>query len=250
MKKNDSISIGELARVGIFLICVFIVIELLDYATTPAPLPPPPIPQPIVARSIKEIVRGDTTKKQVIFTFDGGAGAESTNAILSALAKHHVKGTFFLTGKFVEQNPAAVRAIHTAGHEIFSHTYDHPHLPELTDAEIAVQFEKMEKTLQDTIGITPKPYFRPPYGDRNERVLQAAFNAGYESIYWTSDALDWEEDSGMTAGEVKSRIINNVAPGTIYLMHLGDSITGQILDDVFTEIESKGYKLVSLTEGI
>ena len=33
-------------------------------------------------------------------------------------------------------------------------------------------------------------------------------------------------------------------------MHIGDNITGEILDEVFTYIENKGYKIVSLTEGI
>jgi len=33
-------------------------------------------------------------------------------------------------------------------------------------------------------------------------------------------------------------------------MHIGDTITGSILDDVFTNIEARGYRIVSLTEGI
>ena len=58
-----------------------------------------------------EIVWGNRSEKQVIFTFDGGATAESGEAILSALKKHNVKGTFFLTGKFVEKNQELVKKI-------------------------------------------------------------------------------------------------------------------------------------------
>ncbi len=198
----------------------------------------------------EEIVRGDTTKKQVTFTFDAGEGAQSADSILQVLAKHKTKGTFFLTGKFIERNPDLVRRMVALGHEIYSHTYDHPHLTQLTDGEILDEFKKMEEVLYKTAGISPKPYFRPPYGDRDDRVLRAAFKAGYESIYWSIDGRDWEETLGTNAADVRARILNNLAPGNIYLMHVGDTITGTILDDVFTEIENRGYTLVSLTQGL
>jgi peptidoglycan/xylan/chitin deacetylase (PgdA/CDA1 family) len=69
-------------------------------------------------------------------------------------------------------------------------------------------------------------------------------------VYWTVDAHDWEESTGVTASEVTDRIISNLRPGNIYLMHVGDNITGEVLDSVFTMIEDKGYKIVSLTEGL
>ena len=212
-------------------------------------IPPPSKIEPR-ARSDKEIVWGDTSKNQVIFTFDGGDGNQSAEGILAALARHHVKGTFFLTGKFVERNPDLVRRFVAAGHEIFSHTYDHPHLTQLSDADVIDEFTKMASVLASTTGASPRPYFRAPYGDRDQRVLDDAFKAGYRSVYWTIDAHDWEQSTGVTAQEVHAQIMNNLAPGTIYLMHFGDTITAQILDQVFTEIENKGYRIVSLTQGL
>lgn len=200
--------------------------------------------------SAKEITHGDTSKKEVIFTFDGGGTIQSADAILQVLAKHHIQGTFFLTGKMVEAHPDLVKRIAAAGDEIFSHTYDHPNLTALTDNQITGEFTKMEGVLETTAGISPKPYFRAPYGAQNARVLAIAAQDGYQSIYWTVDALDWREPQGETAAQVKKRILSNIAPGNIYLMHIGDYITGSILDDVFTTIESKGYKIVSLTQGI
>lgn len=200
--------------------------------------------------SAEEITHGDTSKKEVIFTFDGGGTVQSADAILAVLAKHHVKGTFFLTGKMVEAHPDLIKRIAASGNEIFSHTYDHPDLTALTDDQITGELTKMESVLQTTAGISPKPYFRAPYGARDARVLAVAAQAGYRSVYWTVDALDWREPQGETAAQVKERILSHVAPGTIYLMHVGDGITGSILDEVFTTIESRGYKIVSLTQGI
>ncbi len=108
----------------------------------------------------------------------------------------------------------------------------------------------MEQVLLATVGISPQPYYRAPYGDRNARVNAVALKAGYQSVFWTDDARDWEESNGMSAERVKYLILSSLKPGSIYLMHFGDNITGAILDDVFTTVESRGYKIVSLTEGL
>jgi len=212
-----------------------------------------PVPFAVFTRSSitpKEITHGDTSKKDVIFTFDGGGGIQSGDKILEVLAKHHVKGTFFLTGKMVATNPDLVKRIAAAGNEIFSHTYDHPNLTMISNDQIGSELAKFENILQATVGISPKPYFRAPYGARNSRVLAVAAKYGYQSVYWTVDARDWMKSPQENPAKVKERILSSVAPGNIYLMHVGDTITGQILDSVFTAIEARGYKIVSLTQGL
>lgn len=199
---------------------------------------------------INEISKGDTSKRQIILTFDGGSGSESVREILSALDKHHIKSTFFLTGKWVENNPFHVIRIHGAGHEIFSHTFNHPHLTEISDMEIRNELRSMDAILYKLLGIHSKPYFRPPYGDRDDRVLSIASSEGYQSIYWSIDAKDWMESTGETNSSVENRILESLQPGNIYLLHLGDHITGNILDDLINKIQEANYKIVSLTEGI
>lgn len=115
----------------------------------------------------KEIVRGNTEKNQVIFTFDGGDTDQSAEKILNVLEKHKVKGTFFLTGKFVENYPELVKRIAAQGEEIFSHTYDHKDLETLSDGEITAELTMMETVLGNTVHISPKPFFRAPYGSRD-----------------------------------------------------------------------------------
>lgn len=195
-----------------------------------------------------EISRGNPNKKQIIFTFDGGAGMNSGPKILEIAKKHNVKVTFFVTGKFIEKYPKATKQIALDGHEIFNHTYSHPYLTKISDEQIIEEFAKTEKIINDLTDKSTKPYFRPPYGDRNKHVIDFAASLGYQSVYWTLDALDWMPDK--TAEFVKTRIESNLKNGAIILMHTGDDITGQILDEVFTYIENQGYKIVSLTEGI
>lgn len=195
-----------------------------------------------------EITHGNQTKKQIIFTFDCGAGINSADKILEAAQKHNLQLTFFSTGKFAEKNPEIIKKFSAAGHEIFNHTYSHPHLTEITDEQIIEEFAKADEIINKLTGATTKPYFRPPYGDRNQHVLDLAQSLGYQSVFWTIDALDWMPDK--TAEQVKTQIYSRLKNGAIILMHVGDDITGQILDEVFTKLENDGYKIVNLSEGL
>jgi peptidoglycan/xylan/chitin deacetylase (PgdA/CDA1 family) len=220
-------------------------------SATLSPATPKPTPSPTptgFTQTPAEISKVKTTDKRVVFTFDAGAGNQSADKILAVLAKHKVKGTYFVTGKWVEQNTNATKQIATAGHEIFNHTYSHPYLTKVTESVIVTEFQKTEDIIRNATGKTSKPYFRPPYGDRNAQVLNIAAKKGYQSVYWTTDALDWQPE--MTNEKVKARILNSLTPGAIYLMHIGDTITGDILDEVFTEIKARGYTIMSLTEGL
>lgn len=204
----------------------------------------------IRATSSVEIVRGDSSKNQIILTFDGGDGNQSAEKILSTLANRGLTSTFFLTGRFIENNRDLVRRMVDSGQEVFSHTYFHPHLPELSDGEIARELIRTEDVFTRLTGRSIKPYFRAPYGERNSRVLSVAFREGYQSVFWTVDALDWEESLGQTEAMVEDRIIYSLAPGNIYLLHLGDNISGAILPSLIGKIEKRGYKVVSLLQGI
>ena len=172
----------------------------------------------------------------MIFTFDCGAGTNSAEKILEITAKHGIRATFFSTGKFAEKNPEVIKKFSVAGHEIFNHTYSHPHLTKITDEQIKEEFAKADEIISKLTGATTKPYFRPPYGSRNQHVLDIAQSLGYQSVFWTIDALDWMPDK--TAEQVKTQIYSKITPGAIILMHVGDDITGQILDEVFIKLEN------------
>jgi len=195
-----------------------------------------------------EISRGNAAKKQLIFTFDCGSGNNSVDKIMETAEKRKVKLTFFATGKFAEKYPEDIKKIAEKGHEIFNHTYSHPHLTQITDEEIKNELEKTEKIIFDLTGKTTKPFFRPPYGDRNQHISDIAKEAGFHMVYWTFDALDWMPEK--TAQDVKNQIYSKISPGAIILMHVGDDTTGNILDEVFEKVENDGYKIVNLSEGL
>lgn len=213
-------------------------------ALTPVKIPASTITQ----TNFEEIRHGDTSKKQVIFTFDAGSGNKSAPGILAALSKRGLKSTFFFTGHWIENNPVLAKQIVDAGHEVFNHSYSHPYFTKLTPTEITLELEKMDDLLASTTGVRTKPYFRAPYGDRNDIAIKAAADAGYRSIYWDVDGIDWRD--GETTETIKNRVLNHIHSGAIVLLHVGDIPTGDVIEEIFTEVEARGYKIVSLTEGL
>jgi len=196
--------------------------------------------------STQEIIRGPAFSKRVALTFDSGVENKATPAILKALKDADVKVTFFLTGKWIEENPGLTREIAEQGHIIGNHTYSHPDLTEETDKDIAYQLSACNELVRKKVGLSTKPLFRPPYGSRDSRVLKVAADNGYRSVYWTLDSLDWKPS--MTPEQVKNRIITGLSNGTIVLQHCGSSQSAEILPELIKEIRKKGYEIVTVPE--
>lgn len=192
-----------------------------------------------------EIVLGNTAKRQVALTFDAGASAEPLARILAALQQGGVCATFFLTGDWAAKNPAAVRAIVAGSHEIANHSNTHPDFTTLSNAEIVQELATTEQIVQGIVGRTTKPYFRPPYGARDDRVLAAAWSAGYRGVYWTVDSGDWREDA--TVDGVVSRILNNAQNGAIFIEHVGSVQTAEGLPRIIAGLRAQGYEIVPLS---
>lgn len=216
--------------------------------TIPLILPTQPIASPTHIPLLTEVSWGNRSIKQVIFTFDAGSGNQSLQAILNTLAGYNVEGSFFITGAWAEKYPNDLHKIAANGHAIYNHTYSHPHLKPLSDQQIKDELHRTDTIIQSIVGFDSKPYFRAPYGERDARILGVAASQGYRHVYWTIDAWDWKTD--IQAQQVQDRILSNLQPGTIYLMHVGDAITGQILPDVFKQMYDKGYIIKSLEQGL
>lgn len=211
-------------------------LEATPVATT-APLPTPTVPP--------ELVRGDPARPEVALTFDAGASSEPTPAILDALKSAGVTATMFLTGEWIRQNQALVRRIVAEGHQVANHTFNHPDLRNLKDSDIVAQLQGTAQLFNQVTGSQMAPYFRPPFGGRDARVLRAAWSAGYRSVYWTLDSGDWRENA--TADAVRWRVLGQIQNGHIVVMHLGSRATAQALPEILRGLKAAGYRMVTVS---
>ena len=192
-----------------------------------------------------EIAQGGTNKRQVALTFDAGASAEPLPKILAALRQAGVRSTFFLTGDWARQNPDSVKAIVADGHELANHSLTHTDFTTMSDAQMVQELQATEGIVQGIAGRSTKPYFRPPYGARDKRVLATVWAAGYRSVYWTIDSTDWREEA--TVDGVVKRILDNAANGTIFIEHVGSLQTAEGLPRIIAGLRQQGYEIVPLS---
>src|SRR5690242_6801060 len=73
----------------------------------------------------RSLVAGDDPA-EVALTYDDGPNDPYTGQLMDVLARHQVRATFFVIGRYVRQKPNLVRALHRSGHLIGCHTMTHP----------------------------------------------------------------------------------------------------------------------------
>src|SRR5882724_7045726 len=108
--------------------------------------------------------------KQLSLTYDDGPNDPHTLRLLEVLAKHNVRATFFLIGRYVQQRPDIVRELAEAGHVIGNHTFNHPLLIFKRPSELRAQLEDCDRALTDAAG-EHSNLFRPPFGGRRPAVM-------------------------------------------------------------------------------
>jgi polysaccharide deacetylase family protein (PEP-CTERM system associated) len=85
----------------------------------------------------------------------------NTHRLMKILDRHQVRATFFVLGWVAQQHPQLVRDIHSAGHEIGSHTFWHRLIYQLSPEEFRTDLRQSRDILQELIGI-PVTAFRAP----------------------------------------------------------------------------------------
>ncbi|MCF6095432.1 polysaccharide deacetylase family protein [Thermovorax subterraneus] len=168
----------------------------------------------------------------VALTFDATYGDNQTEPILNILRQNGIRATWFISGIWAENFPTLLRSIFTAGHEIGNHSHTHPHMTQLSTAEMSSQITNATRAIQRVIDVQVD-MFRPPFGEYNQTHLNVAAGLGYRTIMWTIDTLDWQ-NPGLDA--IVNRVLSNAANGAIILMHNAAADTPQPLPRIIREL--------------
>ncbi|KAG0042904.1 chitin deacetylase [Gryganskiella cystojenkinii] len=122
-------------------------------------------------------------------TYDDGP-TEFSEQLYDALDKTNQKATLFYIGSNVIQNWQAARRACGAGHQIAVHTWSHHPSTSLTNEQFVAEVKYTEMAIKELCGFTPV-YFRPPYGDIDNRIRGLLDQMGYTSVIWDLDTDDW-----------------------------------------------------------
>lgn len=131
----------------------------------------------------------DTEEKKVSISFDAAWGAEDTDELLRILKENDVKTTFFMCGYWVDEYPEEVKKIAADGHDLGNHSATHPHMSQLSKENIKKELMLTHEKVK-TLTNTEMNLFRPPFGEYDNKVIEAAEETGYYTIQWDVDTLD------------------------------------------------------------
>jgi peptidoglycan/xylan/chitin deacetylase (PgdA/CDA1 family) len=192
--------------------------------------------------------RGITNEKIVALTFDDGPNPAPahTPALLDALKRAKVHATFFVVGARAEQCTDILQRMTVDGHEVANHSYSHANLTYLDHAALERELCRTSVIIRDATGIRPK-FYRPPGGNYNSAVVDAAGALGMAGAYWTIDGLKFETDP-FTPQRLTQYVLGLVRPGAIILMHNAPENTIQALPAIVAGLRARGYEMLTMTE--
>jgi peptidoglycan-N-acetylglucosamine deacetylase len=190
--------------------------------------------------------------KELALTYDDGPNDPHTFRLLEVLARHNVRATFFLIGRYVKRRPDIARELAQAGHVIGNHTFSHPDLIFCSTLQTRMQLQDCEQALTDAVEEHSR-LFRPPFGGRRPDTLRIARGLGLEPVMWRAAGRDWR---GKPAEYVERRVRGQVRGGDVILLHDGDhavfgadrSQTVIATDRLISRYKSEGYEFVTVPE--
>ena len=193
-----------------------------------------------------EFERNPGAEGEVALSFDGCYDDKPLPKILTTLDHHGFKATFFVAGRFAQRYPRSVKRIADDGMELGNHSWSHPKFTGLTDAQIDSQLTRTNDLIREISGQTPT-LFRPPFGDRDDRVRREAAADGFHTVCWALDSWD-SVKKGITSDEISKRVLDRVKPGDVVLLHVGSQATADALPAILEGLDARGLRVVPVSE--
>jgi peptidoglycan/xylan/chitin deacetylase (PgdA/CDA1 family) len=188
----------------------------------------------------------DCAAGYVGLTYDDGPLGATTTQLLNGLRSAGVRATFFDVGTKVQQNPTLARSQLDAGMWVGNHSWTHPHLTQMSSAQITAELSQTQQVLQQATGQTPR-LFRPPYGETNSTLRSIEGQQGLTEVLWTVDSQDWNGASTSQIVQAAGQLQN----GGVILMHDGYQTTINAIPQIVANLTSRGLcaGMISPTTG-
>lgn len=188
----------------------------------------------------------------VALTFDDGPHPIHTPALLDALQERDARATFFLLGSKIKEHPEIVARMHEEGHLIGNHTYSHPILQYLNNSCMLEEIVSTNLLIEKITGNLPN-IFRPPFGQKDSRVIDVARQLNMSVILWSVDPWDWAyRNTNITFEETVESIYESIMEylkdGSIVVLHDVFETTIAAAIKVMDTLIDKGYVFVTVKE--
>ena len=179
--------------------------------------------------------------KKIYLTFDNGYELGYTAQILDILDRQQVKAAFFITGQFIKTQPDLVKRMHSSGHLVCNHTWNHPDLTTISQDKFNEEIQSLEQRFAELTGGQMPRYLRPPMGNYSPTSLKWANELGYRTVFWSMAFQDWDPNQQPGAESSRQHVLDNIHPGAVILLHAVSESNTQALENIITELQAQGY---------
>ena len=214
--------------------------ETVTAATTP----------PTVPQLVSQLPEAARLADYVALTIDDGFSAETVAAYVEFATASGIHLTFNPNGMYApvwDRHADELRPLIEAGQvQIGNHTFSHKDVKRLSDSGIEEELQKNEDWVAETFGTTTRPWFRPPFGFRDERTDEVVAGLG-----WTNVLL-WNGSFGDSARLSQSVLMTQARkwlhPGTIMLGHANHPTVTHVYPQLLELLTERGLTPMTLTE--
>jgi peptidoglycan/xylan/chitin deacetylase (PgdA/CDA1 family) len=182
-------------------------------------------------------------------TIDDGTSSDVVAAFVAFAADTGVRLTFFPNGCYRswEENADRLRPLLDSGQVAMgNHTWSHPDLTTLSDREVADEISRNRDFLRRVFGVRDSPFFRPPFGARDERIDRIAADQGHPTIaMWNGTLAD---SRVITAAELMAAAKQWFAAQTIIVGHANHPTVTTLYGDLVELIRERELTTVTLAD--
>ena len=187
--------------------------------------------------------------KYIAWTVDDGADPEVVRAYAEFAHRTGTRLTFFINGQypaFKQHRDLLLPLVKSGQLQIANHTYSHAALTSLTDEQIVHELTRNDEEIVRLFGVSSKPYFRPPYGYYDERVLAAAASCGFtRPVLWYGSLAD---SSNISSAEVYAYAEKYALAQHIVIGHLNYRGVVSELDHIRALLDRRGLMTVTIRD--
>lgn len=229
MKECGIISIGKHKIWLIIIMIVCLVIGIVHFQNQN------------VLKADSDSVMITNYKGKLAITFDDGPSETMTPLLLDGLKERNVKATFFIMGKYAEENPEILKRMKQEGHLIGNHTYHHVQLNKVSEQEFVEEIESTNRLITEITGERPQ-FLRPPFGAWDKKLEK---QVDMIPVLWDVDPLDWCKDD---VDCIVRNVISHVEENDIILLHDRYSTSVTAAMQIIDELTKQGYEFVTVEE--
>lgn len=191
------------------------------------------------------IRRGNPVKAVVSFLINVDWGTPEVAQMAPILKRRGVRVTFFVSGRWAQQNPDLLRTLTSDGHEVASHGHNLSSGPaSLARAgQLRADIERSVAVIEKTTGHNVR-YYAPHMSEINPEIVKTARELNLRTVLYSLDTIDWRDS---TTGEMILTRIGRAKAGDLILLHPKPN-TVKVLEQAILDLQSRNLTPVTLSE--